>query len=169
MTNQQNAHPLSTEPDAHVLSRHFRTGVRTLLAAALVATIVAIVAYPQVAYLAAIPVPVLCGVMVLTNYLVLRSRASELRKRGSDRIGKEEIEVDVETAGIILLLKVIGILAIGTFIIAAAFFEWKSVGIVAATLFLLAVLINLPYLPLFFTEAERDELDHLRSQNRDHQ
>jgi fatty acid desaturase len=94
----------------------------------------------------------------------VRSRASELRERGSGHLSKEELEVDVETAGIILLLKVIGILAAGTFIIAAAFFEWQSVAIAATALFLLAVLINIPYLPLFFAEAQRDELDHLRSE-----
>ena len=163
MSTPATSHNLPAEPDAHVLSRHFRTGVRVLLAVSLIATIVAIFAYPSVAYLAAIPIPILYAVLASVNYMEVRSRASELRERGSDHLSKEELEVDVETAGIILLLKVIGILAAGTFIIAAAFFEWQSVGVAATALFLLAVLINIPFLPLFFAEAQRDELDHLRS------
>jgi len=40
-----------------------------------------------------------------------------------------------------------GILAVATFIIAAALDDWQLVGVGAAALFLLATLINLPYLP----------------------
>jgi hypothetical protein len=126
--NQQDVKPLPTESDAHVLSRHFRAGVRILLIASLVATIAAVLSKPEVAYFAAIPIPILYAALAFANHLETRSRVSELRDQGTNRLGKKEIEVNVETAGIILLMKVIG------------------------------VLINLPFLPLFFVEAERDEM-----------
>ncbi|WP_236696163.1 hypothetical protein [Rhodopirellula islandica] len=163
MSTPTTTHRLPAEPDAHALSRHFRTGVRILLAASLIGTCVSLLFFSEVAYLAAIPIPFLYAVLAFVNYLEVRSRATELRERGPNRLTKEEIDADVETAGVILMLKVLGVLAAAAFIIAAAFFEWQYVGIIASGLFFLAVLINTPYLPLFFAEAKQDELDHLRS------
>ncbi|MFG0265037.1 MAG: hypothetical protein ACF8AM_07765 [Rhodopirellula sp. JB055] len=163
MSTPASTHRLPTEPDAHVLSRHFRTGVRILLAASLIGTCVSLFWYPAVAYLAAIPIPFLYAVLAYANYLESRSQASVLRERDPNRLTKDEIDADVETAGVILILKVLGVLAAAAFIIAAAFYEWQYVGMIASGLFFLAVLINIPFLPLFFVEAEHDELDRLRS------
>lgn len=158
--------PVTVEPDAHVGARHFRTGVRFLLALSLVATVICLLFFRPAAYLAAIPIPVLYAVLVATHYLEQRSRAEELRRPGQTGMSREEIEGDIETVGVINVLKILGVLAIGTFIIAAALFDWAIVGIVAASGFLLAVLITLPYLPLFFTESERDELSNLKHEHR---
>jgi hypothetical protein len=163
MSTPATSQRLPAEPDAHVLSRHFRTGVRFLLAASLIGTCLSLLFFREVAYLAAIPIPFLYAVLALTNYLEVRSRATLLRGHATHRLGKEEIETDVETAGVILILKVLGVLAVAAFIIAAAYFEWQSVGIIASGLFFLALLINTPFLPLFFAEVERDELGHLNA------
>lgn len=144
------------------MARHFRTGVRLLLALSLIATVVCLFFFRDVAYLAAIPIPVLYVVLAFTNYLEVRSNTAHFNDPGEAGISREEWEVDIETVGIVTLLKVLGVLAIGTFIVAASFFDWPAVGIGAAALFLLVILIQLPYLPLYFSEAERDELDKLR-------
>lgn len=154
------------EPDAHVVARRFRTGVRLLLALSLIATVVCLFFLQDAAYLAAIPIPILYAVLALTNYLEIRSRASNLRSPGESGIGRQEMQIDIQTVGIVTLLKVLGVLAVGTFIIAASFFDWRIVGAAAAALFFLIILIQIPYLPLYFSESERDERDRLRSQQR---
>ncbi len=70
--------------------------------------------------------------------------------------------MDIETVGIVTLFKVVGVLAIGTFVIAASLFDWPVVGAMAAALFCIAVLIQTPFLPLYFSESERDELAKLK-------
>src|SRR6056297_33358 len=147
----------SQESHAHLAARHFRTGARLLLILALLATLLALFFRPEAAYLAAIPIPVLYAVLAITKYLVVRSEASHAAARQVTAAEQEDVERDVETVGLVTLLNVLGMLAIGTFIIAASFFELRLVGIVATGLFLLALLINLPYLPLFLSESEREE------------
>lgn len=149
------------EPDAHIVTRHMRTVVKWLLILALVATVGLFIFYRPAAYLAAIPVPVLCLVLFIVNLMERRSRASVLRHPGQTKIEQEEIEVDVETIGVVTMLKVLGVLALGTFIVAASLVDLAVVGAVAAAGFALAILIELPYLPLFFTESERDERSKL--------
>ncbi|SMP61610.1 hypothetical protein SAMN06265222_107124 [Neorhodopirellula lusitana] len=160
------------EPDAHVATRHMRTVVKSALIVALVATALLFVFYRQAAYLAAIPVPLLYGFLVLLNLMERGSRASHLRKEGQTTLGQEEIDADIDTIGVFTVLKVLGVLAVGTFIIAASLFDMQMVGLVATAGFLLAVLIQLPFLPLYFSEAERDERAKLaaqqgRTENRD--
>jgi len=151
----------SQESDAHVVSRRFRDAVRGLLILALVATIFCLLFYREAAHLAAIPIPFLYVTLAFINYFESRSRTSVLRRSDQAEISREETEIDTETIGIVTLLKVLGMLALGTFIIAAALFDMRIVGVAAAAAFLLAVLINLPYLPLFVSESERDELEKL--------
>ena len=158
--------PLLHEPDAHVVSRHFRTGVRTLLALSLIATIVCLFFLRDAAYLAAIPIPVLYAVLAFTNYLEVRSRASNLRSRDQKNLTRKELEMDVETVGIVTLMKVLGVLVIGTFIVAASCFDWPVVGAAATALLFLAILIQTPFLPLYFSEFERDELDKLKRERK---
>jgi hypothetical protein len=150
------------EPHAHLMSRHFRTGVRWLLALFLVATVFCLFFLKEAAYLAAIPIPILYALLVISNFLEKRSRASNFRSPDETGISAKEIEIDVETVGIVTLIEVVVCLAIGVFIIAASFYAWQLVGIVTATLFLLIVTIQLPFLPLYFSEAGRDERDKLR-------
>lgn len=159
---QANTRP--SEPDAHVVARHFRTGVRLLLVLSLIATFACFFLFQQAAYLAAIPIPVLYAVLAVSNYLEIRSRASNLRSLEESGVRRERMEIDMETVGIVTLLRVLGVLAIGTFIIAASLFDWKVVGAAAAALFFLMLLIQMPFLPLYFSEAERDERDKLRKQ-----
>lgn len=157
-----NTRTLPSEPDAHVVAQHFRTGVRWLLGLSLLATIACMFFFRDAAYVAAIPIPILYGVLAYANYLEFRSRRSNLRTEGSTKLSREELEVDVETIGIITLMKVLGVLAIGTFIIAAALFQWQAVGAGAIGLFFLMLLIQSPFLPLYFSESERDELEKLK-------
>ncbi len=162
-TNTETHSPaFSHESDAHVVSRQFRTGVRALLALSLIATIACLFFLRDAAYLAAIPIPVLYAVLAFTNYLEVRSRAANLRSPNQKRITIEELEMDIETVGIVTLMKVIGVLAIGTFIIAASLFDWAVVGAAAAALLCIAILIQTPFLPLYFSEFERDELAKLK-------
>ena len=149
------------ESDAHIASQRFRYGLRACLIVALVATIFCLLFYREAAHLAAIPIPFLYVTLAFINYFESRSRTSVLRRSEQSEISREETEIDTETIGIITLLKVLGMLAMGTFIIAAAMFDMPIVGVAAAATFLLAILINLPYLPLFIGESERDELAKL--------
>jgi len=150
------------EPDAHVMMRHARTMLRLLLIVALVATIVLFIFYRQAAYLAALPVPPLFLAFVVVSYLEKQSRAERIRVNNQTKISSEEVEMDVQYAGIYTALGLATLFAIATFIVAATMVEdWSMVGISAAALFLLAVLIILPYIPLFIEEAAQDEHDKL--------
>ncbi|QDT02163.1 hypothetical protein K227x_05340 [Rubripirellula lacrimiformis] len=149
------------EPDAHVISRHLRTGTRALLIAFIAATILLFLFYRQAAYLAAIPVPILAAGLIIVNELERRSRASALREAHQTQISQSEIEADVETAGIAMALKILGVLMLGTFVIAAAFFDSAVLGIGAAVALLLVLLIELPFLPLMISESQRDEREKL--------
>jgi len=60
--------------------------------------------------------------------------------------------MDVETFGIVTLIKVVGVLAIGTFIVATSCFIWPVLGAAANALFVIAILIQTPFLPLYFSE-----------------
>jgi membrane protein implicated in regulation of membrane protease activity len=134
---------------------------RWLLIIALLATVVLFLLMPAAAYLAAIPIPVLFVVYLLAGQWERQSRSTALRQAGEDAITQEEVELDVRDTGIYTALGILFVLALGTFIIAAALFEWPLVGGVAAAGLLLAILINLPYLTLFVQEAEHDERDRV--------
>jgi hypothetical protein len=152
------------ESDARVMMHRAKTVARVLLIVALVATLVALIAYRPLAYLAAIPVPVLFVAWVMLILLERQTRQSELRRAGQSTLSEEETQLDVRDAGIYTALGILFLLALGTFIIAAALFDWPLVGGVAAVGFLLAVLINLPYVLLCVQEAERDEQEKLDRQ-----
>ncbi|KAA5547122.1 hypothetical protein FYK55_01510 [Roseiconus nitratireducens] len=158
-------HPLTVESDAHVASRHFQTAVRVLLVIALIATIGCLAFYRQAAYLPAIAVPVLYTVLAIVNYLETRSRAENLRRPGQSELSGEEWEIDVQTVGIITVFKCLLAIAVGMLLVASALFDWEFVGGVAACGFLIAVLMNLPFLTLFFSESEKDELDKLNRES----
>lgn len=146
-----------SEPDAYVMSRRLHILVRALLVIALVATVLLLLFYRPAAYLAAIPIPFLIVLLVLINYYERRSKASELRQPGQRGISQEEVDADVEEAGIFTVVVIAILVALGTFIIAASMFDWEIVGIVAAALLLLVILIDIPYIPLLVSEARRYE------------
>jgi hypothetical protein len=164
MASDTRTKPPLGESDAHAISRHLRVVIRILLIVATVATILLFLFYRPATYLAAIPIPVLILVLTLVNELERRSRASALRHQGQTSITKEELEEDVQTVGIATALKIGGALALGTFIVAGSLFDLATVGIGATALLLLAILIEIPYLGLFITETERDELEKVRPQ-----
>ena len=68
----------------------------------------------------------------------------------------------IATVGIVTLLKVIGVLAIGSLIVAASFTERQVVGAAATAFFFVMLLIQAPFLPLYFSKSERDELDKVK-------
>ncbi|MBB03055.1 MAG: hypothetical protein CMJ47_10440 [Planctomyces sp.] len=149
------------EPDAHLASRHMQTGVRIVLILCLMATVGLLLFNPAAAYLAAISVPVLIVVLVFVGFLERRSRAERLRTAGQSQISQHEVDVDVETIGVITVLKVVGALAVGSFIAAATIFDLATLGIAASVAFLIFLLTQLYILPIFFLESERDEREKL--------
>ncbi|MBY0588846.1 hypothetical protein K2X85_16860 [bacterium] len=158
--NRRNVSPdpqLSAEPDAHVKARHLKTVVQALLVAFLVGTIVALLFFRPVAYLCAIPIPVLYIVLVLVNSYERSARASHLRRSGQTHLGAREIKLDEEVAGVATALKIAGAIALAAIIIAASLFEWKFVGIAAAGVFFYVSFMMLPYWPLFVSESRREE------------
>lgn len=152
------------EPDAHLISRRLRTVIRSLLFIVTVLTIALFLFYRPAAYLAAIPIPILIMVLAVVNRMERRSRASRLRVEGQTHISQEELETDVEAKGLSTAIAVGLALALGTFIVAAATLDLANLGVGAAALLLLAILIEIPYLGLFVTESERDELEKVRPQ-----
>ncbi len=148
---------LSTEPDAHVMARHLKTVVRALLVGFLVGTIAALLFFRPVAYLCAIPIPVLYIVLVLANSYERSARASRLRRTGQVHLSGREIQLDEEVAGVSTALKIAGAIALAAIIIAASLFEWKFVGIAAAAVFFYVSFMMLPYWPLFVSESRREE------------
>lgn len=146
-----------SEPDVHVGFRRARTLLRYVVLAGLVATIALLMLQHPAAYLIAFPLPVLIVLLAIVRYYERQSRASAVRKPDQKHVGEDEVEIDVEGMGVFTLLGVVVLIALGTFVIAAAYFDWEIVGIAAAAILFLALLINIPYIPLLVTEARRDE------------
>jgi len=106
--------------------------------------------------------PPLFLALIVVSYLEKQSRAERVRGKNQAKISSEEVEMDVQYAGIYTAMGLITLFATATFIVAAIMIEdWSIVGIAAAVLFLLAVLIILPYIPLFIEDAAQDERDKL--------
>ncbi len=151
------------EPDSHVMMRHAKTILRLLLIFALIATTLLFLFLRPAAYLAAMPVPVLFLGLVFVSYLERLSRAKMLRSTNQTTISKEEIEMDIQYAGIYTAMALTLSFALATFIVAASIVEdWSMIGMVAAVLFLMSVLIIFPYIPLFISDAAHDERDKLQ-------
>tara|TARA_R110002049_G_scaffold182485_2_gene350379 strand:+ start:123214 stop:123741 length:528 start_codon:yes stop_codon:yes gene_type:complete len=149
------------EPDAHAMSRHLATTIRVALILCVIATLVLFVFYRPAAYLAAIPVPLLAVALMLVDLFERRSRSNALRKPNQTEIGQDEVELDVEVAGLTTAVKAFAVLAVGTFIIAAAYFEAAILGIAATAVLLLALLIELPFILVGVSEAKRDEREKI--------
>lgn len=123
MSTQTNRNLLSNERNSHVVACHFCTGVRILLTLSLIATIVTLLFSREVAYLAAIPIPFLYAILSLANYLVVRSRTQELRAKDGSRLSDESVDERLQIAGTLLVLKIMGVLAVATFVSADAFWH----------------------------------------------
>lgn len=152
------------EPDAHVMMRRAKMVLRILLIMALIATIALLVFYRPAAYLAAISIPVLGLIFGIVSVLEMQSRASRLRRPGQKSISQDEIDLDVENAGIYTALEIAFVLVVGTTVVAATIVDWAMIGIVAAVLLLLAIFITLPYIPLLVMDAAHEEREKVTPQ-----
>jgi|LakMenEpi03Aug12_release.lakeMendotaPanAssembly.Ray.scaffolds.fasta_scaffold37170_7 hypothetical protein len=150
------------EPDAHAMMRRGKVILRLLLILAVAATILLIVFHRSVAYLAAMPVPALLLVYAVVSYLERRSRADILRVPNQAAISQDEIEMDVQYAGIFIALEFAILFVLSAFVMAATMVDdWSMVGPATAVLLLLMMLITLPYLPLFIIDSSSDEREKL--------
>jgi hypothetical protein len=151
------------EPDSHAMMRHAKTILILLLISAIIATISLFLFFRPVAYLAALAVPVLFLGLVFVSYLERQSRASMLRSLNQTTISKEEIEMDVQYAGISTAMVLTLLFSLAALIVAAATVEdWSMLGMVAAVLFFMSLIIILPYISLFISESAHDERDKLQ-------
>lgn len=145
------------------MMRQAKTIFRLLLILALIATTLLLIFFRPAAYLAALSVPTLFLGFVFVSYLEKRSRAKSLRRANQSTISREEVEMDVQYAGIYTAMGLAFFFVIATLIVATTLVEdWSMVGMVAAGLFLLSVLIVFPYIPLFILDASEDERDKLQ-------
>ncbi|XZE19760.1 hypothetical protein SH449x_005088 [Pirellulaceae bacterium SH449] len=150
------------EPNGHVMMRHARMFFGLCLVVSLIATIVLFIFNRQAAYIAALPVPPLFLALIVVSYLEKKSRVKKIRVRHQATISPEEVEMNVQYAGIYTAIGLIMLFATATFIVAATMFDdWAKVGLAATVLFMLVVLIILPYIPLFIENAAQDERDKL--------
>ncbi|QDT78217.1 hypothetical protein Mal35_16480 [Gimesia maris] len=162
--------PNFDEPDAHVMMRHAKSIMRFLLIVALIATSVLLLFLPPAAYLAALAVPALFLGFVFVSYLERQSQAKVLRRKNQSKISQNEVEMDVQYAGISTAIALTVFLGLGTFILAATLVDdWSMVGMVAAIFFLLSIFLLFPYIPLFIEEAEHDESDKLQHEAEYHE
>ena len=151
------------EPDSHAMMGHAKAILYLLLTFALVAMILLFVFLRPSAYLAALPVPALLLGLVFVCYLERQSREKMLRTVNQTTISKEEIEMDVQYAGISTAMALTLVFALVTFIVAAVTVEDLSMlGMVAAVLFVMSVMFLLPYIAFFVSEASHDERDKLQ-------
>jgi O-antigen/teichoic acid export membrane protein len=152
------------EPHAHVMMRHTRTLLRLLLAIAIVASIVLMVYFRPAAYLAAIPIPILLILYAMVSFFERQSRVTNLRDVGATSISKEELEEDVQGAGIYTTILIGVLFVLGAFVAAASIFDWTIIGIAGAVLLLLSLFYALPFLPIFVVEAANDERNEITRQ-----
>jgi hypothetical protein len=156
----------SAEPDAHVIARHLQTGLRCLLVGFVVATVVSLLIFRDVAYLAAIPIPVMLLVLSVVRAFERRSRISALRKSGQDTISDEEIKIDEQAASLSTALKILGTLAVTALVLAAIAFEWRMAGIMAAAIFVYLIFLGFPYWLAAILDAAEDEHEKLTGETR---
>ena len=146
------------EPDSHIMMRHAKTILWIFLVISVLSTIALLIFYRPAAYLAAVPVPILFLGYLFACYLERQSRALLLRVPNQTLISGDEVEMNAEYAGIYTAMGLILFFAISAFVVVATMVEdWGTVGLSASVLFLLALFIVLPYLPIFIAEAAQGE------------
>lgn len=150
------------EPDAHVMMRHAKTILRALFLLALVTTIGLFIYLRPAAYLAALPMPVLFLAYIAVCHLERQSRVTMLRSANQSTISQEEVAMNIRYASISTAMVLALFLALATFVMATTLVEeWSMVGITAAVLFLLSVLMLVPYFSLFVANSGDNERDKL--------
>ncbi len=150
------------EPDAHVMMRHAKTVVRLLLIVALIATTLLLIYFrPQPTCRVRSTRIVLT--LIYVSYLERRSRASQLRTDDQLSISQEEIEMNVQYAGIYTGMILLLLFSLSALIVASTMVEdWSMIGLVSAVLFLLMALIVFPYIPLFIADSGTNERSKLK-------
>jgi hypothetical protein len=151
------------EPHAHAMMRNAKFILLALLVAALAALILLVFLYRPAAYLAGMPIPILFLAFTIVSYLESRATAQMLRGRNQSTILAEEVEMDVQYAGIYTSIVLILLMAVSALVMAATMVEkWSMVGASAALILLLSMFYVLPYIPFFIADAEQDERDKLQ-------
>jgi cytochrome c biogenesis protein CcdA len=151
------------EPRAHAMMRNAKFILLALLVAALIATILLIFLYRSAAYLVGLQIPFLFLAFIILSYYESRVAAKMLRSRNQTTISSEEIEVDVQFAGIYTPIVLVSLLAISALVMAATMVEnWAMVGASAALILMLSIFYVLPYVPFFIADAEQDERDKVQ-------
>lgn len=146
------------EPDAHLMTRRSMGVVLILLCVSLVAGILLFIFARPLTYLAIISLILLLVSLAFTSFLEHKSRGRVLRSEGQSQISREEVEMNVQYAGIYMAMALILLFIGGCFIVAATFArEWSTVGGLSVVLFLMSGLILVPYLSLFIRGAAQDE------------
>ncbi|MBB3209326.1 cation transporter-like permease [Rhodopirellula rubra] len=149
------------EPDAHVVSRHLQTALLLLLIGFTLATIALLFLAPSYTYLAVIPIPFLMLGRGVAKAMEVSTTASELRHGDQDSVAKDEMAADLQMVAIMTIVKVFGVLALGTFVIATMYFDAAAVAIAAVAFLLMTLLIELPFILAGVEEAQADEREKL--------
>ncbi len=148
------------EPHSHVMMRHAKTILWWLMVAALVVTIVLLIFYRPAAHLAAIPIPLMFLAFLYVSYLESQATAKLLRGKNQTVVMQKEIEKDAQYAGIYTVLALVLLFGVSALIMAGTMVEDLSmVGLSAAVIFLISIIYILPFIPLLFAEAGREERD----------
>jgi len=146
------------EPHSHSMMRHAKTILWWLMVAALVVTIVLLIFYRPAAYLAAIPLPLMFLAFLYVSYLESQATAKMLRGKNQTVVMQKEIDKDAQYAGIYTVLALVLLFGISALIMAGTMVEDLSmVGLSAAVIFLISIIYILPFIPLLFAEAGREE------------
>jgi hypothetical protein len=145
------------EPHAHLIARRMLFGIRIFLALAVLLAGLLLVFNRHIAYTALLPIPVLYVVLMFMRYTERQTRASELRSADQSEISDEEIEVDVATNRIALILEISGILLMGVFLVVASLYELHMVMLMSFVFLIYCCFLGLPYWHLFLSQADADE------------
>jgi len=151
------------EPRAHAMMRNAKFILLTLLVTALIATILLIFLYRPAAYLVGLQIPTLFLAFIVVSYLESRATVKMLRSKNQKSISSEEVEMDVQYAGIYTSIVLVLLMAISALVMAATMVEnWSMVGASAALILMLSIFYVLPYVPFFIADAEQDERDKVQ-------
>ncbi len=159
-------HSPINDSDAHRLMWRLKIAALALLITAVFSSLGLLVISHPAAYLAALPIPLFVLAYVIISNKEQEARMSFRPRSAEQNPNQEEIELDVEDAKVFTAFGIAFIIAIGTFIIAAIFFEWRMVAIAAIATLFLALLINIPYLTLLVQEAGEEEREKFTKQGR---
>lgn len=142
----------------HARTLRLRGALRALLAVFAVAALLLLVVWPEAAYLAAWPLPVLLLLLLAVDRYERAARPADLRP-AAERAGAGEVELNRDVAGLTLVLKIGAILAVAALAISATVLELRYVGLGAAVVFLYLLFLGFPYWVAAVAEADEDALE----------